>query len=365
MSILPLKLKIKHEEWGYKLDSRAGVSREKHRAVYHCTSHHSSISRGECNAQDSTRLPSGWHSLVWWVGFPVPRAFVFPSSSTFKEARHIWRAWLLLDLPKYPEERNQWSWKPHHMYSEVFLCRSWPWWHELRKKTWSLWMMLNGSERTKKTNILLVPASQPTFEANFFSSHFSANSFLSDSKAPDPPTLPLTRLTLHPQSLSLLIKFCSELFFLKDKQGFRPWLAFLPDFWKSLLINWHRFFVVTFASILDSCIYPSLGSPHLFSLLLLLSLWAILKAFKTLLNFQVHQTSSIIFFFQITSIASVRQDVTGDLLTHAWSSSLWTLKNHSSSLLTSLRHLTRVWHKALLAKLLPYSFAPAFCRLIF
>ena len=41
-----------------------------------------------------------------------------------------------------------------------------------------------------------------------------------------------------------------------------------------------------------------------------------------------------------------------------------TSENHSSSLLTSQRHLTRVWHKALLAKLPAYGFALSFCKLI-
>ena len=41
-----------------------------------------------------------------------------------------------------------------------------------------------------------------------------------------------------------------------------------------------------------------------------------------------------------------------------------TSENHSSSLLTSQRHLTRVWHKALLAKLPAYGFTLSFCKLI-
>ena len=62
-------------------------------------------------------------------------------------------------------------------------------------------------------------ACSPTDKANLFGSYFSANSSLSDSNAPDPPTQPLS----NPIS-SIIIsacKVCRVLRFLKT-QGFRP-----------------------------------------------------------------------------------------------------------------------------------------------
>ena len=72
-------------------------------------------------------------------------------------------------------------------------------------------------------------------------------------------------------------------------------------------------------------------------------------------------------FFPITSMASVRQDLQGiffPILLILGHPLLGTSENHSSLLLISLRHLIRVWHKALLAKLPAYGFTPSFCKLI-
>ena len=77
--------------------------------------------------------------------------------------------------------------------------------------------------------------------------------------------------------------------------------------------------------------------------------------------------SNLTTFFQITSMASVRQDLQGifsPVLLMSGHPLLRTSENHSLSLLISLRHLTRVWHKALLAKLPAYGFTLSFCKLI-
>ena len=50
-------------------------------------------------------------------------------------------------------------------------------------------------------------ACSPTDKANLFGSYFSANSSLSDSSAPDPPTQPLSNPILYLPSSSLLVKF--------------------------------------------------------------------------------------------------------------------------------------------------------------
>ena len=66
-------------------------------------------------------------------------------------------------------------------------------------------------------------------------------------------------------------------------------------------------------------------------------------------------------------MASVRQDPQGmffPIVLIPGHPLFGTSENHSSSLLTSQRHLTRVWHKALLAKLPAYGFTPSFCKLI-
>ena len=99
---------------------------------------------------------------------------------------------------------------------------------------------------------------------------------------------------------------------------------------------------------------------------LLLSLWLLLRFSKLYLTPTSSNILNLTIFFQITSMASVRQDLQGiffPILLMPGHPLLGILENHSSSLLISLRHLT-VWHKALLAKLTSYSFTPSFCKLI-
>ena len=144
-------------------------------------------------------------------------------------------------------------------------------------------------------------------------------------------------------------------------------------------MNWRLSFVVFFASFLFLALILLLGSMHLFSLFLrrvtaptpptialLLSLRLLLRFSKLCLTPTSSNISNLTIFFQITSMASVRQDLQGiffPILLMSGHPLLGTLENHSSSLLISLRHLT-VWHKALLAKLPAYGFTSFFCKLI-
>ena len=87
-----------------------------------------------------------------------------------------------------------------------------------------------------------------------------------------------------------------------------------------------------------------------------------------LLSWKLPQTiSNLTVSFQITSMASVRQDLQGDLLSyliHAWSSSL---RNFGESFVIALditKAFDRVWCKALLAKLSAYGFTLSFFKLI-
>ena len=129
-------------------------------------------------------------------------------------------------------------------------------------------------------------------------------------------------------------------------------------------MNWRLFFVVFFASFLFPALILLLGSLHLFSLFLrrvttptialLLSLRLLLRLLKLCLTPTSSNISNLTIFFQVTSMASVRQDLQGILfpiLLMPDHPLLGTSENHLSSLLISPRHLTRVWHKALLAKL--------------
>ena len=134
-----------------------------------------------------------------------------------------------------------------------------------------------------------------------------------------------------------------------------------------------------FCLILISCTYPSSwkyalvqpvpkkgdrSNPSNYRPIALTS--AAAKVFETLLNSNFTNISNLTIFFQITSMASVRQDLQEiffPILLMPGHPLLGTSENHSSSLLISLRHLT-VWHKALLAKLPAYGFTPSFCKLI-
>ena len=134
-------------------------------------------------------------------------------------------------------------------------------------------------------------------------------------------------------------------------------MAFLPYFW-SLLMNWHLSFVFFFTSWLFAALILPLGSMHMFSLYLrgvsaptpptialLLSLWLLLRFLKLCLTPTSSNIWILTVFFQVTSMAFVRQHLYGDLLSsplllipgHLL---LGTLENHSSSPLISLGHWT-------------------------
>ena len=144
-------------------------------------------------------------------------------------------------------------------------------------------------------------------------------------------------------------------------------------------MNWRLFFVIFFASFLFLALILLLGSMNLFSLFLrrvtaptpptialLLSLRLLLRFLKLYLTPTSSNISNVTIFFQITSMASIRQDLQGiffPILLMPGHPLLGTSENHSTLPLISLRHLT-VWHEALLAKLPTYGFTPSFCKLI-
>ena len=133
-------------------------------------------------------------------------------------------------------------------------------------------------------------------------------------------------------------------------------MAFHTDFRRNLLMNWCLFFVVFFASFLFLSLIFLLGSMHLFNLFLrrvitpipssiaiLLSLQLLLRFSKLCLTLTSSNISNLTIFFQITSMASVRQNLQGiffPILLIPGHPLLGTSENHSSSLLISLRHLT-------------------------
>ena len=157
-------------------------------------------------------------------------------------------------------------------------------------------------------------------------------------------------------------------------------MAFLPDFLKEYADELATVLICLFCLILISCTYPSSWKhalvqpvpkkndrcnsskyrPIAFTL-------AVAKVFETLLN------SHFIKHLESTDLLSDHQygfhkaRSIGDLhsyLTHAWSSSL---RNFGEPFVVALdisKAFDRVWHKALLAKLLAYSFIPYFCKLI-
>ena len=157
-------------------------------------------------------------------------------------------------------------------------------------------------------------------------------------------------------------------------------MAFLPDFWRNLLMNWHLYFVIFFISFLFLALILLLGSMHLLSLFLrkvtaptpptirpIALTSAVAKVFESLLNshFIKHLESNNLLSNHQYGFRKARS--TGDLLsylTHAWSSSL---RNFGEPFVVTLdisKAFDRVWHKALLAKLPAYGFTPSFCKLI-
>ena len=121
-------------------------------------------------------------------------------------------------------------------------------------------------------------------------------------------------------------------------------------------MNWSLFFVIFFTSTLIPALILLLGSMHLFSLFLrrvtipspptialLLSLWLLLRFSKLCSTPISSKISNLTIFFQITSLASTRQNLQGfffPVLLIPGHPLLGTSEKHSSSLLISLRHLT-------------------------
>ena len=164
-------------------------------------------------------------------------------------------------------------------------------------------------------------ACSPTDKANLFGSYFSANSSLSDSNAPDPPTQPLSNPI--PSIIISVSKVRRVLRSLKtDKasglDGVPP--RFLKEFSEELA----PFLCRLFCLILISCTYPSSWKHALVqpvpkkvtaltppTIALLLSLRLLLRFSKLCLIPTSSNILNLTVFFPITSMASVRQDLQG------------------------------------------------------
>ena len=220
-------------------------------------------------------------------------------------------------------------------------------------------------------------ACSPTDKANLFGSYFSANSSLSDSNAPDPPTQPLSNPI--PSIIISARKVRRVLRSLKTDKASGP-DGIPPRFLKEFADELAPVLCRLFRLILISCTYPSSwkhalvqpvpkkgdrSNPSNYRPIALTS--AIAKVFETLLNshFIKHLESNNLLSDHQYGFRKARS--TGDLLsylTHVWSSSL---KNFGESFVVALdisKAFDRVWHKALLAKLPAYGFTPSFCKLI-
>ena len=219
-------------------------------------------------------------------------------------------------------------------------------------------------------------ACSPTDKANLFGSYFSANSSLSDSNAPDPPTQPLSNPI--PSIIISARKVRRVLRSLKTDKASGP-DGIPPRFLKEFADELAPVLCRLFRLILISCTYPSSwkhalvqpvpkkgdrSNPSNYRPIALTS--AVAKVFETLLNshFIKHLESNNLLSDHQYGFRKARS--TGDLLsylTHVWSSSL---KNFGESFVVALdisKAFDRVWHKALLAKLPAYGFTP-FCKLI-
>ena len=220
-------------------------------------------------------------------------------------------------------------------------------------------------------------ACSPTDKANLFGSYFSANSSLSDSNAPDPPTQPLSNPI--PSIIISARKVCRVLRSLKTDKASGP-DGIPPRILKEFADELAPVLCCLFRLILISCNYPSSwkhalvqpvpkkgdrSNPSNYRPIALTS--AVAKVFETLLNshFIKHLESNNLLSDHQYGFRKARS--TGDLLsylTHVWSSSL---KNFGESFVVALdisKAFDRVWHKALLAKLPAYGFTPSFCKLI-
>ena len=220
-------------------------------------------------------------------------------------------------------------------------------------------------------------ACSPTDKANLFGSYFSANSSLSYSSAPDPPTQPLSNPI--PSIIISARKVRRVLRSLKTDKASGP-DGIPPRFLKEFADELAPVLCCLFRLLLISCNYPSswkhalvqpvpkkgdCSNPSNYCPIPLTS--AVAKVFETLLNshFIKHLESNNLLSDHQYGFHKARS--TGDLLsylTHDWSSSL---RNFGESFVIALdisKAFDRVWHKALLAKLPAYCFTPSFCKLV-
>ena len=194
-------------------------------------------------------------------------------------------------------------------------------------------------------------ACSPTDKANLSGSHFPANSSLSDSNPPDPPTQPLSNPT--PSIIISARKVHWVLRSLKTDKASGP-DGIPPRFLKEFADELAPVLCSLFR-LLISCTYPSFWKHALVqpvpkkgdrsippTIALLLSLRLLLRFSKLCLTPTSSNISNLTIFVQITSMTSVRQDLQGifPILPIPGHPLLGTSENHSSSLLTSLRHLT-------------------------
>ena len=176
----------------------------------------------------------------------------------------------------------------------------------------------------------------PTDKANLFGSYFSANSSLSDSNAPDPPTQTLSNPI--PSIIISARKVRRVLRSLKTDTSSSP-DGIPPKFLKEFADELAPVLCRLFRLILISCTYPSSwkralvqpvpkkgdrSNPSNYRPIALAS--AVAKVFETLLNshFIKHLESNNLLSDQQYGFRKARS--TGDLLsylTHVWSSSLY------------------------------------------
>ena len=218
-------------------------------------------------------------------------------------------------------------------------------------------------------------ACSPTDKANLFGSYFPTNSSLSNSNAPEPPTQPLSNpmpsITISARKVRRVLRSLKT-----DKASGPDGIS--PRFLKKFTDELVPVLCSLFRLILNACPYPSswkhalvqpvpkkgdCSNPSTIAIALTL---AVAKVFETLLNshFIKHLKSNYLLSDHQYGFCEARS--TGFLLSsiHAWSSSLRTFGESFLVALDISKAFDRVWHKALLATLLAYSFTPSFCKLI-
>ena len=238
---------------------------------------------------------------------------------------------------------------------------------------WSLSKKIFNNFSSSSFQSLIRPdgsiACSPTDKAYLFGSCFSPNSSLSDSNAPDPPAQPLSNLMPSIIIISTR-KVCRALRSLKTDKASGP-DDIHPRFLKEFADELAPVLCHLFCLILISCTYPSSWKHALVQPIpkgdrcnpsnyrpIDLTL-VVAKVFETLLNSHLikHLESNNLLSDHQYDFCKARS--TGDLLSylsHAWSSSL---RNFGESFVVALdifKAFDRVWHKALLAKLLAYFF---------